>query len=169
MPVDGRRGARFAVLRHDENLEGTARGRGFDQAELLARAVARRLGVPWAPVLVRLPGPPQTGRPPGVLFPYGLFEWTLIDVRPVGAAVQVSIAFPLPVTLPPQYWKVDALGVWTRLQELLLKSRSDVLRARLQKMNPTTDPGYEQLFSELVALDGELRRLRAGQVPLVGG
>jgi predicted amidophosphoribosyltransferase len=39
-----------------------ARGRGFDQAELLALALARRLGLPCVPVLVRLPGPPQTGR-----------------------------------------------------------------------------------------------------------
>jgi predicted amidophosphoribosyltransferase len=38
------------------------RQRGFDQAELLARAVARRLGLPCRPLLVRLPGPPQTGR-----------------------------------------------------------------------------------------------------------
>jgi predicted amidophosphoribosyltransferase len=41
------------------------RQRGFDQAELLARAVARRLRLPCprAPVLARRPGPPQTGRP----------------------------------------------------------------------------------------------------------
>ena len=38
------------------------RARGFDQAELLARAVARRLGAPCVPLLDRLPGPPQTGR-----------------------------------------------------------------------------------------------------------
>jgi predicted amidophosphoribosyltransferase len=38
------------------------RDRGFDQAELLARAVARRLGVPCRALLVRAPGPPQTGR-----------------------------------------------------------------------------------------------------------
>lgn len=38
------------------------RRRGFDQAELLAFAVARRLGVPCGRLLVRLPGPPQTGR-----------------------------------------------------------------------------------------------------------
>ena len=37
------------------------RARGFDQGRLLARAVARRLGVPCRPLLVRLPGPPQTG------------------------------------------------------------------------------------------------------------
>lgn len=36
--------------------------RGFDQAELLARALARRLGLPCRPVLRRVPGPSQTGR-----------------------------------------------------------------------------------------------------------
>jgi len=39
------------------------RTRGFDQAELLARAVARRLGVPCRGLLGYRPGPPQTGRP----------------------------------------------------------------------------------------------------------
>lgn len=38
------------------------RERGFDQAELLARAVARRLGVPVVSSLARRPGPAQTGR-----------------------------------------------------------------------------------------------------------
>lgn len=37
------------------------RARGFDQAELLARALARRLGVASAPLLRRRPGPAQTG------------------------------------------------------------------------------------------------------------
>jgi len=36
--------------------------RGFDQAELLARAVARQLGVPCRRLLYRQHGPPQTGR-----------------------------------------------------------------------------------------------------------
>jgi ComF family protein len=36
--------------------------RGFDQSELLARAVARRLGWPCQRLLVRDRGPPQTGR-----------------------------------------------------------------------------------------------------------
>lgn len=36
--------------------------RGFDQAEVVARCLARVLGVPARPCLVRLPGPPQTGR-----------------------------------------------------------------------------------------------------------
>lgn len=39
--------------------------RGFDQAELLARAVARELGLPARCLLTRMPGPPQTGRPAG--------------------------------------------------------------------------------------------------------
>jgi predicted amidophosphoribosyltransferase len=39
------------------------RRRGFDQGELLARAVARRIAVPCFPLLRRLPGPPQTGQP----------------------------------------------------------------------------------------------------------
>ena len=37
------------------------RGRGFDQAELLAAAVARRWGTPCRRLLDRAPGPPQTG------------------------------------------------------------------------------------------------------------
>ena len=38
------------------------RGRGFDQAELLARAVARHLGVPCRRLLYRTHGEAQTGR-----------------------------------------------------------------------------------------------------------
>jgi predicted amidophosphoribosyltransferase len=38
------------------------RGRGFDQAELLARAVARRRRLPVAGLLRRLPGAAQAGR-----------------------------------------------------------------------------------------------------------
>ncbi len=38
------------------------RARGFDQSELLARAVGRNLGLPVGPLLRRAPGPPQTGR-----------------------------------------------------------------------------------------------------------
>ena len=39
------------------------RHRGFDHAELLARATAAQLGLPTRGLLHRLPGPPQTGRP----------------------------------------------------------------------------------------------------------
>jgi acylphosphatase len=54
-----------------------------------------------------------------------------------------------------------ARDVWRRLQEFLMKGRSDALRSRLQKMNPTVDAAYDELFAELVAVDGELRRLRS--------
>ena len=36
--------------------------------------------------------PPQAGRPPGVTFPFGLFEWTLVDLS-VGATVGATIGF----------------------------------------------------------------------------
>jgi DNA primase len=52
--------------------------------------------------------------------------------------------------------------VFARLQEFVLKAKSDELRVRLQKLNPQTDPGYDDLFHELVAVDGELRRIRNG-------
>ena len=41
------------------------RARGFDQAELLARALARRWAVPCRGLLKRRPGPPQSGRSAG--------------------------------------------------------------------------------------------------------
>jgi DNA primase len=57
-----------------------------------------------------------------------------------------------------------AAHVFARLQEFVLKSRSDELRIRLQKLNPQTDAGYDALFHELVAVDGELRRIREGML-----
>jgi DNA primase len=56
-----------------------------------------------------------------------------------------------------------ARSVWARLQEFLLKSKSDAIRMRLQKLNPVTDTTYDDLFLELVGLDGELRRLGHGE------
>jgi len=53
-----------------------------------------------------------------------------------------------------------AAAVARRLDEFLLKSRSDALRTQLQKLNPTVDMTYDELFRELVAVDGQLRRLR---------
>ena len=56
-----------------------------------------------------------------------------------------------------------AQSVWSRLQEFWLKSTSDAMRMRLQKLNPVSDqPAYDDLFRELVAVDGDLRRLRHG-------
>jgi DNA primase len=50
--------------------------------------------------------------------------------------------------------------VCTRLQEFLLKRRSTAIRQELQKMNPLNDPRYDELFQQLIGIDGELRRLR---------
>lgn len=57
------------------------RQRGFDQSELIARAVARRLRRPCAGLLGRDPGPPQTGR--GLLERrYGPVLWAWRPVPP---------------------------------------------------------------------------------------
>ena len=58
-----------------------------------------------------------------------------------------------------------AEGVWSRLQEFVLKGRSDELRLKLQRLNPTTDESYDELFESLVTVDGELRRLRQRHEP----
>jgi DNA primase len=63
---------------------------------------------------------------------------------------------PLDGDLLPGY----AEEVWARLQEFLLRRRSAALRRELQKMNPVTDPRYDEMFQRLIAADGELRRLR---------
>ncbi len=56
-----------------------------------------------------------------------------------------------------------AQSVWSRLEEFRLKSTSDAMRLRLQKLNPVSDqPAYDDLFRELVGVDGDLRRLRHG-------
>ena len=39
-----------------------------------------------------------------------------------------------------------ARSVWARLQEFLLKGKSDAIRMRLQKLNPITDTDYDDLF-----------------------
>jgi DNA primase len=50
--------------------------------------------------------------------------------------------------------------VLARLREFALKRKSARLRKELQKMNPQKDERYDRLFQELIATDGELRRLR---------
>ena len=61
------------------------RQRGFDQAELLARALARRLRVPCRPLLARPPGRSQTGQP--------------LDVRRAGPTFHPSRPSPSRVLL----------------------------------------------------------------------
>jgi DNA primase len=59
-----------------------------------------------------------------------------------------------------------AEDVWARLQEFALKRKSTALRQQLQKLNPVTDARYDDLFQQLIAIDGDLRRLRErGHVP----
>ena len=53
-----------------------------------------------------------------------------------------------------------AAAVVDRLRTFALKARSDDLRGRLQRLNPTTDADYDELFRQLVEIDGELRRLK---------
>jgi ComF family protein len=51
-----------AVVTWAPTATARRRGRGFDQAELLARALASRWRRPCRALLSREPGPPQTGR-----------------------------------------------------------------------------------------------------------
>jgi DNA primase len=80
------------------------------------------------------------------------------DDEKLGALLSSLAVEPLDGEGGPDY----ALSVWSRLQEFVLKQQSDAMRMQLQKLNPTTDEGYDELFGRLVAIDGELRRLRQG-------
>ena len=91
----------------------------------------------------------------------GTFVATAEDEEAVKALSALALE-PLEGVLSVEY----AEEVWVRLQEFLLKRRSAALRQQLQKLNPTTDPNYDELFQQLIATDGELRRLRhRGGVP----
>jgi DNA primase len=77
----------------------------------------------------------------------------------LAALVSQLAVEPLDGEPTPEY----AEHVWARLEEFRLKALSDALRLNLQKLNPTSDPDYDRLFMELVAVDGDLRRLRQDQ------
>jgi DNA primase len=52
--------------------------------------------------------------------------------------------------------------VVSRLEELSLQRRIDTLKKRLERLNPTKEPqSYDTLFEELIALEGERRKVRA--------
>jgi predicted amidophosphoribosyltransferase len=59
------------------------RARGYDQAELLARAVARRCGLPVAALLRRRPGPAQAGRAAGDRWAHPGFVASRRTERPI--------------------------------------------------------------------------------------
>jgi predicted amidophosphoribosyltransferase len=58
----GLAGTRFDVVTWAPTSAARARARGYDQAELLARAMAAELGLPCRRLLYRPHGPAQTGR-----------------------------------------------------------------------------------------------------------
>jgi DNA primase len=80
------------------------------------------------------------------------------DDEKLAALIAALAVEPIEGSGDPDY----VASVWARLQEFVLKQQSDQLRMRLQKLNPTTEPGYDELFAQLAELDGELRRLRQG-------
>jgi DNA primase len=81
---------------------------------------------------------------------------TLTDEKLVRGVSAVALE-PLDGPLTLAY----AEDVWARLQQLALKRRSAEMRERLQKLNPTRQAEeYDRLFQRLIAIDGELRRLK---------
>jgi DNA primase len=74
----------------------------------------------------------------------------------LGAQIAALTVEPLEGDPSPAY----AHAVVDRLRTFALKGRSDELRGRLQRLNPTTDADYDGLFRQLVEIDGELRRLK---------
>ena len=74
----------------------------------------------------------------------------------LSAKVAALIVEPLEGEPTPAY----AEAVVDRLRTFVLKAQSDEVRGKLQRMNPTTDADYDELFRRLVEIDGELRRLK---------
>jgi DNA primase len=74
----------------------------------------------------------------------------------LAAQVAALTVEPLEGDPSPAY----AGAVVDRLRTFVLKARSDELRGKLQRLNPTTDAGYDDLFRQLVEVDGELRRVK---------
>ncbi len=76
------------------------------------------------------------------------------DDGDLSAKIAAVIVEPLEGDPTPAY----AEAVVDRLRAFVLKAQSDEIRGTLQRMNPTTDATYDELFRRLVEIDGELRR-----------
>jgi DNA primase len=74
----------------------------------------------------------------------------------LAAQIAALTVEPLEGDPSPDY----ASAVVDRLRAFTLRARSEELRGRLQRLNPTTDADYDGLFRQLVEVDGELRRLK---------
>ena len=86
------------------------RARGFDHGELLARAVGARLARPVAGLLVRAPGPAQTGRPRAERRPGPGLRATL-GPAPPGAVVVVDDVLTTGATLAAAAAALRGAGV----------------------------------------------------------
>jgi DNA primase len=82
------------------------------------------------------------------------------DDEKLAAAASALAVEPLEGELTAEY----AAHVYARLQEFVLKTKSDDLRIKLQRLNPQVDASYDELFHQLVAVDGDLRRIRQGML-----
>ncbi len=60
-------------------------------------------------------------------------------------------------------------AVFLRLEEFALSRQIEEARRRLERLNPQRDPGYDDLFEELVTLEGVRRRVRQAAEAASGG
>lgn len=60
---------------------------------------------------------PAAGKPAGVSFPFGFFNWTIANLAP-GATVVVTVTYPSNVPLGAQYWKVIG-GAWVNASSIV--------------------------------------------------
>lgn len=60
-----------------------------------------------------------------------------------------------------------ATVVRQRLEELRLRRLRDDARLQLERLNPVTDPTYDELFKQLIDLDAQLRSVKDGLSPTV--
>lgn len=90
----GRRRDDVGVVVPVPTTASRARARGFDHADLLATAIARRIGRPVSPVLRRGAGPPQTGLPAAQRWRGPSFRVT----HPLGATVRALLVDDIATT-----------------------------------------------------------------------